>query len=50
MDSEPRKKIAFLYYSPFDLTGYYDILSKHADCLFGIRMLEMNFWQKVAIK
>jgi len=32
MDIEPRKKIAFLCYSPFDLIGYYDVLSKHADC------------------
>ena len=32
MELEPRKKIAFLCYSPFDLTGYYDYLSEHADC------------------
>ena len=32
MDLESKKKITFLCYSPVDLTGYYDILSKHADC------------------
>ena len=32
MSLESRQKITFLCYSPFDLIGYYDVLSKHADC------------------